>query len=161
MTDAKSIKIEESSEVRTKKRVRILEEMFGSANCKVAVEPQYDGEVYTGDLVSIKRPIYGIEQKLAYIDSRTERGNRRDEMHIQFPTLEPVVLDAVAKFFDAGLGKLRYDMNEIVVIVHYEREKDKTNDAYAEMVRTSGRVAAVQKMVAKLEEQEGQKVREE
>lgn len=161
MTDVKNIKVEESSEVRTKKRARILEEMFGPANCKVLIQPQYDDGVWMGDMVSIRRTVYAKEITFAYIDSRTERGSKRDEFHIQYLTQEPVVLEAVAKFFDAGLGKLRYDMAEIVVIVHYEREKDRTDEAYADLVRTSGRIVAVQKTVARLEEIEGQKTKGE
>jgi hypothetical protein len=160
VTDPKNIKVEESGEIRMKRRVRIMEEFFGPADCKVSSEPQFDDEGWVGDVVMVKRLVYGKETPIVYIDSKVRRGERHDEIHVQYASQEPVVLDAVARFIDAGLGKLRYDMNEIVVIAHYERPKDKTDDAYTEMVRTSGRVTAVQRTMARLEEEVGQKVKE-
>jgi hypothetical protein len=165
MSDIKTFKIEESSEVRKKKRNRILTDIFvGQAQCTIETQDQYMAGVVGSELVSIKKSVGGVQRSIAYIESSTQKGLRYDEFHIQFPQVEPVVLEAVTKFFDEGLGKLQYDMPEITVIVHYERRKDKAEEEFKEMVKTSGRLGAVQRQMEKLDQvemEEAPKLKEE
>lgn len=155
MTDNK-VRTEESHEVRKKRRMKILAEVFD--DCTFETKDRFDSEGnVAGELVKIRRPIWGKPTTVAYTEYCVTRGQRYDELHVPYVSMEPLALDALTKFGDAGVLKIAYDMPEVTVIVHYEHDKVKPDEEYVTVRQTSGRVEAVRSQMAKLEKERAEK----
>jgi hypothetical protein len=162
---APASKIEESHEVRKKRRMRILQETFADSRVVEDVRVDFAGNI-TGEIIKVYKKVWDKELSVAYVEYCVTRGQRYDEMHIQYPPMEPIGLEALEKFTEAGVLKIAYDMPEIVVVVHYEHDKvnPEAEEEYTEVLQTSGRMMAVQSQMDKLAkevaEAEQKKVRE-
>ena len=152
MTDPKNIKIEESHEVRKKRRKKILAEVFDDCVLESVDKVDNDGTV-VGEIIKVKKAIYGVQRTICYVEYCVTRGQRFDEMHVPFVSIEPVALDAVSKFQEDGLLRISHDAPEMVVIVHYEKERSVPDEEYKTTVQVSGRVQAIQRQMAKLEKE--------
>lgn len=158
MTDTK-VRTEESHEVRKKRRKKILAEVFDDCELEAVDKLDVDGNI-VGEIVRVRKAIWGKQTTVAYIEYCVTRGQRFDEIHVPFAPMEPLALDVLAKFGEANLLKISYDAPEIVVVVHYEKDQVKPDDEYRTAVQVSGRVQATRAQMAKLEKELGEKERE-
>lgn len=150
----KCIKTEESHEVRRKRRTKILQEVFDDCTLET-VDKVDDDDRVVGEIVRVRKSVWGRMTTICYTEYCVTRGARFDEMHVPFAQMEPLALDALAKFSEAGVLKIAYDMPELTVIVHYEHDIVKPDEEYVALRQSSGRAQAVRRQLEKLEKEIG------
>jgi hypothetical protein len=138
--------IEESYEVRRTKRMMALPECF--PGCIIELEG-----FGTGETMLIKRSFWGARASkvIAHIDMSPHKLNQTDEFHILFRKVEPLVVAAVEKFKELGVAKVSpYALESIIVIAHYPLD-DQEDKAYQKLLAKSGRHAAFQETMERLD----------
>lgn len=137
--------IEESYEVRLKRRHNILSELFVGCEIEQVASDQHS------EITRIRRAMGGARKTIAYIDTCVHPLNQRDEFHIMYKKVEPLVLEVVEQFGATGVASINHGASVITVIAHYE--VDKSDDGYQQLVLKSGRQVALQEQMKRLDEQ--------
>lgn len=138
--------IVESYEVRRTKRMLALPECF--PGCTIDLKE----DIF--DQVLIRRTPFGASSQgktIAYIEMLPDRFKQVDEFHILFRKVEPLVVAAVERFKELGVERISpYSLEGIMAIAHYPLN-DQEDKEYAKLLATSGRHAAFQQTLDRLD----------
>jgi hypothetical protein len=144
-----ALKITESLEVKLSHRTEILTEIF--VGCTISNNSDIGPGVH---ILHIKTPVGKRLKTIAYLEFDTDMDHPRDEFHILYPKLQPMVAVAVDRFNETDVLKLERWMPEILAIAHYpiDRRYDGTTDKLAQ-ADYGGRIEACVQILKSIEDE--------
>lgn len=143
-----AFRVTESLEVKLRKRVRILSDVF--VGCQIT-NGEEDG--LGAQILKIRSQVSARRKMIAYIEYSTDRENAKDEFHIVFPEVEPLVAVAMERFEETDVMKLERTMPDLIAVAHYERKVNTRPDTSAlQDDKYGGRTDACLEILRTLEE---------
>jgi hypothetical protein len=112
-------RIVESLEVKLEKRVRILKEVFVGCDISNSEEDGFGAQILKIKMIVNKRP-----KTIAYIEYDAGREYPKDEFHVMYRRLEPLVAVAMDRFEETDVARLERHTPDIIAIAHYEVDKN-------------------------------------